>query len=238
MFPLTKDCLEKLGITHIIVSHFQKIDWMELDGISVLRCSVKDENDQEMLPCWKACYQFITEALGVSLMEEKLSTKRQDLTNTVTSDSEEVTNENRTVATDESDLPNFAALSIISTSSSCHLMTPDCPTTVMNIDTSCGAVVTAELDQLQHNTKAGEMSAAGTATTRSVDGVRILVMVHGRSRSSSVILAYLIKAYRLNFGQAWTYLSSKCWHIIDQSLVYVDQLKQWEQTELASIEEF
>ena len=233
MFPLTKDCLEKLAITHIIVSQFQKIDWPELDGISVLRCSVKDENEQNMLPCWKACYQFITEALGVSA-EEKWSAKSQNITTAVSSDSEAVPNENRTVATDESNLPNFAALNI-SASSSCHPMPPDCLTETSS-ETSCGAVVTTELYPRQHNTKAGEMSA-GTVTTRTVIGVRILVMLHGRSRSSSVILAYLIKAYRMNFGQAWTYLSSKCWHIIDQSLVYVDQLKQWEQTELASIEE-
>ena len=231
VFPLTKDCLEKLGITHIIVSQFQKIDWTELDGISVLCCSVKDENDQEMLPCWKACYQFITEALGVSQVEEKSSAKSQNLARAVSSDSEIVP---RTVASDKSHLPNLATLKIC-TSTSCH-PTSDYPT-VTNSETSRGAAVTTEMDPQQHITQAGEISAA-TATTTTDHGVRILVMLHGRSRLSSVILAYLIKAYRMNFGQAWTHLSSKCWHIIDQSLVYVDQLKQWEQTELASIEGF
>lgn len=194
VFPLEKDCLRKLEITHVIVSEFQKINWRELDGISVLRCSVKDENDQPMLPCWKACYQFITEALAAAPNEEQL-TLRKDT---------------------GSELPNLADLRI--SSSSCQSTSP--------------AALSPEV------AGSADGNDSISAPLKPMRGVRILVLLHGRSRSSSVILAYLIKACRMKFSEAWTYLCSKCWHIIDRSLVYVDQLKQWEHTELACIEEF
>ena len=197
VFPLEKDCLRKLEITHVIVSEFQKINWRELDGISVLRCSVKDENDQPMLPCWKACYQFITEALAAAPNEEQL-TLRKDT---------------------GSELPNLAGLRI--SSSSCQSTSP--------------AALSPEVAPQLGSADGNESISAPLKPMR---GVRILVLLHGRSRSSSVILAYLIKACRMKFSEAWTYLCSKCWHIIDRSLVYVDQLKQWEHTELASMEEF
>ena len=196
VFPLEKDCLRKLEVTHVIVSEFQKINWRELDGISVLRCSVKDENDQPMLPCWKACYQFITEALTAAPSEELLTPK-----------------------TDAgSELPNLADLRI--SSSTCQ-------------NTSSEASTSEVAPQLE----SADGNESISVLLKPPRGVRILVLLHGRSRSSSVILAYLIKAHRMKFSEAWTYLCSKCWHIIDRSLVYVDQLKQWEQTELASIEE-
>ena len=197
VFPLEKDCLRKLEVTHVIVSEFQKINWRELDGISVLRCSVKDENDQQMLPCWKACYQFITEALAAVPNEEQL-TLRKDT---------------------GSELPNLEDLRI--SSSSCQSTSP--------------AALSREVAPQSGSADGNESISAPLKPPR---GVRILVLLHGRSRSSSVILAYLIKAYRMKFSEAWTYLCSKCWHIIDRSLVYVDQLKKWEQTELASVEEF
>lgn len=195
VFPLEKDCLRKLEITHVIVSEFQKINWRELDGISVLRCSVKDKNVQPMLPCWKACYQFITEALAAAAAPNE-----DPLTPTKAAGSE---------------LPNLADLKI--SSSACQSSPP-----------------TASSQQLE----SADGSKSISVPLKPSRGVRILVLLHGRSRSSSVILAYLIKACRMKFSEAWTYLCSKCWHIIDRSLVYVDQLKQWEQTELASIEEF
>lgn len=196
VFPLEKDCLRKLEITHVIVSKFQKINWRELDGISVLCCSVKDENEQPMLPCWKACYQFITEALAAVPNEEQLAKDAG------------------------SDLPNLADLRI---SSSCQ---------------SESISPTASSSEVAPQLGSADGSESTSAPPKPPRGVRILVLLHGRSRSSSVILAYLIKACRMKFSEAWTHLCSKCWHIIDQSLVYVDQLKQWEQTELASIEEF
>lgn len=199
VFPLEKDCLKKLEVTHVIVSEFQKINWRELDGISVLRCSVKDENDQPMLPCWRACYQFITEALAATPCKELL-TPRKDV---------------------GSELPNLADLRI--SSSTCQ-------------STSTEASTSEPQVALPLESAAGSESIG--APLKFPRGVRILVLLHGRSRSSSVILAYLIKAHKMKFSEAWTYLCSKCWHIIDRSLVYVDQLKQWEQTELASIEEF
>ena len=193
VFPLEKDCLRKLEVTHVIVSEFQKINWRELDGISVLRCSVKDDNDQPMLPCWKACYQFITEALAA-------------------------------------DLPNLADLRIPSSPCQSTSLTASSSEVAPQLESADGNEVAPQLESADRN----ESISVSLKPSR---GVRILVLLHGRSRSSSVILAYLIKACRMKFSEAWTYLCSKCWHIIDQSLVYVDQLKQWEQTELASIEE-
>lgn len=46
VFPLTKDALSKLKITHVIVSDFQDVDWEQLEGVTVLRCAVKDSNTQ------------------------------------------------------------------------------------------------------------------------------------------------------------------------------------------------
>ena len=129
---LTKDCLSKLQITHMIVSEYQKIDWNELEDISVLRCSVQDINSQNMFPCWTACTEFISEAISA---------------------------------------------------------------------------------------KSG----------------RILVVLFGRSRSTSVVIAYLIKALKMNFDNAWQYVCSKCWHLIDRSLVYEDQLRTWERMESTAI---
>ena len=197
VFPLEKDCLRKLEITHVIVSEFQKINWRELDGISVLRCSVKDENDQPMLPCWKACYQFITEAIATTVTLNEKQTEDPG-----------------------SKLPNLADLRI--SSSSCQSTSP-------TASSSEDAPLLESAD--------GSESVVSTPLKRP-RAVRILVLLHGRSRSSSVILAYLIKACRMKFSEAWTFLCSKCWHIIDRSLVYVDQLKLWEQTELAAVEEF
>ena len=209
VFPLEKDCLAKLGITHVIVSEFQKLNWRELDGISVLRCSVKDENDQPMLQCWKACYQFITEALS-SLPDE---------------DQSAANNQSSAV----SELPDIAALSISSPPR------PLVPPNSRTVDGRSTPPPDAPPSSDQNPEVEAPQESIKTVCSRNV---RILVLLHGRSRSSSAILAYLIKACRMNFGQAWTYLCSKCWHIIDRSLVYVDQLKLWEQTELAAIEEF
>ena len=214
VFPLEKDCLKKLGITHVIVSEFQKINWRELDGISVLRCSVKDENDQAMLPCWKACYQFITEALAGTPTVEQCSTNSQNSTHMTAIDDA------------ESDLPNMAALKI-----SVEDKSP------VSLVTTPGSCVTSDATLTNNGVESTE-GANGSLDFTSEQVVRILVLLHGRSRSSSVILAYLIKSQRMSFGEAWTYLCSKCWHIIDRSLVYVDQLKHWEQTQLSSIEEF
>lgn len=133
MVPLTKDCLSKLQISHIILSEYQNVNWKELQGIEVLRCSVQEFGPQDMFPCWSACTEFITEAVATS--------------------------------------PN----------------------------------------------------------------ARIMVILFGRSRSTSVIIAYLIKALRMHFEDAWKFVCSKCWHRIDRSLIYEDQLRVWEQTETASI---
>ena len=239
VFPLEKDCLNKLEITHVIVSDFQKINWRELDGISVLRCSVKDENDQPMLPCWKACYQFITEALGDTSNKQQVTTEKcvsatSSVTMGSTTQAVHITDEERKSDVGETDLPNMAALRI---SASPHEDAPDSPVALV-VNGGVNHNATSATDKHPDLVKGTDLGSPNATPTTTTHRVRVLVMLHGRSRSSSVILAYLIKAYRMNFGEAWTYLSSKCWHIIDRSLVYVDQLKQWEQTELASLEEF
>ncbi len=69
----------------------------------------------------------------------------------------------------------------------------------------------------------------------SVETNRVLVLLFGRSRSTSVILAHLMKALRLSFEDAWEFVCSKCWHLIDRSLVYEDQLRAWARTETGAI---
>ena len=133
VIPLTKQALATLGITHMIVSKHQQLEWSELQGISVLTCNVKDVNSQAMIECWTASIRFITEA---------------------------------------------------------------------------------ELSNGQ-----------------------VLVMLFGRSRSTSIVLAYLIKARRLSLSEAWNVVHSKCWHLIDRTLAYEDQLKEWEEVEHAAIDE-
>ncbi len=56
---------------------------------------------------------------------------------------------------------------------------------------------------------------------------RVLVLLFGRSRSTSVILAYLIKNLRMSFEDAWEFVRGKCWHLVDRSLVYEEQLRVW-----------
>ena len=131
VFPITRDSLSKLRITHMIVSQHQDLQWQELEGMQVLSCSVQDLNSQDMIPCWTACTRFISEA---------------------------------------------------------------------------------------------------TAT-----GGRTLVILFGRSRSTSVVIAYLIRSLRIKFEEAWSLVCSKCWHLIDRSLVYEEQLQAWEKMETAAI---
>ena len=64
---------------------------------------------------------------------------------------------------------------------------------------------------------------------------RVLVILHGRSRSASIILAYLIKKLGLEFEGAWENLCKNCWHLIDRSLVYETQLREWEQRQVHAL---
>ena len=47
-----------------------------------------------------------------------------------------------------------------------------------------------------------------------------------------MIIAHMMKTLKIHlkihFEDAWQYVCSKCWHLIDQSLVYEDQLQAWE----------
>lgn len=125
--PLKASCLSQMGVTHLIVSDYQEIEWEELEGIHVLRCAVRDSNTEQMGACWSSCVKFIEEAQG--------------------------------------------------------------------------------------------------------SGGRVLVLLHGRSRSASVVMAYLIRTACKSAELAWELVTSKCWHLIDKSLVYFDQLKEWEERE-------
>ena len=129
--PLTCDCLIKMNISHMIVSEYQKIDWKELDNIITLRCKVKDDSKENMIPCWEASCEFIDEAV--------------------------------------------------------------------------------------------------------INGGHVLVILHGRSRSASIILAYLIKKLGVDFEVSWKQLRDSCWHLIDRSLIYEMQLKEWERTHVYAI---
>ena len=142
VIPLTHQALSvRLGITHMIVSRHQKLDWEELRDISVLTCDVRDSNSQAMMECWTACVRFITEV--------------------------ESSTEGR----------------------------------------------------------GGQGGGEGDGEGR---GGRILVMLFGRSRSASVVLAHLIMSRGISLDEAWRVLRGKCWHLIDKSLAYEDQLKEWE----------
>ncbi|KAL5502565.1 hypothetical protein EMCRGX_G009361 [Ephydatia muelleri] len=127
--PLNASCLSQLGITHVIVSDRQEIEWEEFGGIQVLRCAVRDVDSERMAPCWTSCVEFIEGARR--------------------------------------------------------------------------------------------------------SGGRVMVMLHGRSRSASVVMAYLVRTTAgLSVELAWELLTSKCWHLIDRALVYYDQLKVWSEEEV------
>lgn len=126
VIPLTKQALSnRLGITHMIVSRYQPLDWEEFQDISILSCNVRDNNSQAMMECWTACVKFIKEV-------------------------------------------------------------------------------------------------------ESSDSGRVLIMLFGRSRSTSVVLAHLIMTRGMSLNEAWKVVHSKCWHLIDRTLAYEDQLKEWE----------
>ena len=78
------------------------------------------------------------------------------------------------------------------------------------------------------------MMECWTASVRFISEVeaslscRVLVMLFGRSRSTSVVLAHLIMNRGLTLDEAWGIVHSKCWHLIDRSLAYEDQLREWE----------
>jgi rhodanese-related sulfurtransferase len=122
--PTSSTALNTMRITHMIVSDHQEISHLSnVNNVMILRCNIRDSNDEKMVPCWEACCHFIDQAL--------------------------------------------------------------------------------------------------------ISGGNVLIMVHGRSRSSSVALAYLIRKTGVGFESAWQQLRSKCWHLIDRSLVYEPQLHEW-----------
>ena len=91
-----------------------------------------------------------------------------------------------------------------------------------------------------HDSNTEEMSPCWTASCQFIKearqkGGRVLVILHGRSRSASIILAYLINEFKMDFPAAWETLTKRCWHLIDRSLVYEEQLRVWQMAELQAI---
>ena len=91
-----------------------------------------------------------------------------------------------------------------------------------------------------HDRNREDMTQCWTASYQFIEEAKqqggcILVCLHGRSRSASIILAYLIKKQLMTFTAAWETLSKKCWHLIDRSLVYEEQLQAWESITLHAI---
>eukprot|EP00054_Salpingoeca_dolichothecata_P006335 m.38035 g.38035 ORF g.38035 m.38035 type:complete len:232 (-) comp16395_c0_seq1:23-718(-) len=70
--------------------------------------------------------------------------------------------------------------------------------------------------------------AAATFISEARDnGGRVLVQVHGRSRSAAIIIAYLIRAEQMSYFGAYERVLS-CAPAIDGTLIYADQLRQLE----------
>ena len=70
-----------------------------------------------------------------------------------------------------------------------------------------------------------------------LSGGRVLVLLHGRSRSTSIIMAYLIRKHGLTAELAWQQVRSKCWHLIDRTLIYESQLHDWARRQLQALPE-
>ena len=86
-------------------------------------------------------------------------------------------------------------------------------------------------DVKDSNTQA--MMECWTASVKFINEVesangRVLVMLFGRSRSASIVLAYLVMAKNQSLEKAWEVIHSKCWHLIDRTLAYEGQLREWE----------
>ena len=202
VFPLTRECLSKLRITHMIVSEYQTLDWSQLDGISVLRCSVQDNNSQNMIPCWEACMRFITEAVSGEVVqyESQVITSLNVGTSPETS-----TSSDRTV---------------IGNSPKALPSTIDPQTQEL-----CSSYSLKLVESLLHDTSISERASDNETGLTSSTCNRVLVILFGRSRSTSVILAHLIRMQGMSFDDAWSLVRTRCWHLIDKSLVYEEQLR-------------
>jgi hypothetical protein len=71
-----------------------------------------------------------------------------------------------------------------------------------------------------------------TSVVASVDAAargRVLIQLHGRSRSASVVIAWLMRRHCASFEQALAALRA-CHIPVDGSLIYAAQLRQWAAT--------
>jgi hypothetical protein len=64
---------------------------------------------------------------------------------------------------------------------------------------------------------------SGSSTT---GGAKVLIYLHGRSRSAGVALAWLMHARQCGLDEAQSYLLSRCSHSIDWDLVNLDELRR------------
>ena len=67
-------------------------------------------------------------------------------------------------------------------------------------------------------------------------GGRVLVILHGRSRSASIVFAYLMRKRLATVDEAWEILARNCWHLIDRSMVYEEQLHEWHRQQVSIAE--
>jgi len=58
-------------------------------------------------------------------------------------------------------------------------------------------------------------------------GGKILVQLHGRSRSASVMVAWAMAVLKFPFEDALSFIMEKCPYRLDTSLMYIQQLKCW-----------
>jgi len=76
-----------------------------------------------------------------------------------------------------------------------------------------------------------QMAPVWDATCDSIDAIMssggtLLVSVHGRSRSASIVICWLIRAHGLPVALAASLLKAKC-PSVDWSLVFPEQIMSW-----------
>jgi len=58
-------------------------------------------------------------------------------------------------------------------------------------------------------------------------GKRVLVQIHGRSRSAALMVAWAMHLLRLPFARALEYVHTNCFYKLDENLMYLDQLARF-----------
>jgi protein-tyrosine phosphatase len=60
-------------------------------------------------------------------------------------------------------------------------------------------------------------------------GGKVLIQIHGRSRSASFAVAWAIVVLNKDLAGALQYVSQKCFYRLDSQLMFMDQLKEFEE---------